>query len=186
MDESITVWTGQSPVVLKTLNETGRYIVRKSYVDQKYKETAWIFQEAYQYLSNAVQSFLPRPADAESPVWVYRDAKYIYTAPDTHILTLSVPRSRIFLFSQKRWNRIQNLSYLGSDSQDEDAFEKWLRERGITDDLAIFSTPYYPLEKRAVMKSWDRLFDNDPSCDTGKQGMTWELLDEWITADSFH
>jgi len=184
MNETITVWTGQSPIVTDTLKETGRYVVKRSYVDMKYADSAWIFQEAYQYLSHAVQNFLPRPDDAESPVWVYRDPKYIYASPDTHILTLSVPRSRLFLFDMQRWNRILNLRYLGSDSADEEAFEKQLERQGITDELKLFSTPYYPLEKRSVIKSWDRLFEKNQDEKFLLQGMTWEILSEWITADS--
>lgn len=44
------MFTVQADRVLCTLARDGVYYVKKSYVQQKYQETAWIFREAYDFL----------------------------------------------------------------------------------------------------------------------------------------
>ena len=124
------VWTGQTSQVLDTIKKEQRYVVKRAYVDQKYKETAWSFQEAYRYLAEAVKERLPRPADAESPVWVYRDAGYIGAGADIHYMKLEVLVEDILFFDLRKWNRILNLSYIGESEEEERQFEKWLKSSG--------------------------------------------------------
>ena len=52
-DECKMMYTAQADIVLDTLARDGVYYVKKSYVQQKYRETAWIFREAYDYLQKA-------------------------------------------------------------------------------------------------------------------------------------
>ena len=45
------MFTVQADRVLCTLARDGVYYVKKSYVQQKYQETAWIFREAYDFFT---------------------------------------------------------------------------------------------------------------------------------------
>ena len=176
------MWTGQRKIVLDELSRTGRYVVKKAYVDQKYEESAWIFQTAYQALARMAEKRIPRPENAESPVWVYCRSDQISGGDDVHYIRLSVPTNQILLFDSRVWNRILNLNYIGRDENDEKAFEEALRRKGIEDPLHVFSMPCYPLEKREIMKSWERLLDfKYGRLDVSHtQGMIWEIRSEWM------
>ena len=43
----LLLYTAQAPVVTEALERDGVSRVKKAYVDQKYGETAWVFQTAY-------------------------------------------------------------------------------------------------------------------------------------------
>lgn len=176
----IIMWTGQAQIGLDELEKTGRYVVKKRYVEQKYNETAWIFQEAYQYLVSKAEILIPKPIGAESPVWIYRQANQIYGGEGIHYMKLRIPQDKYILFDSRMWNRILNLSYLGINEQEEKNFENKLRSRGIKDPLKIFSTDYYPIEKREVKKSWDKLFEKTEIDEPYLQGMIWEIQSEWV------
>lgn len=179
-DKAVTMWTGQQEIVMNTLNETGRYVVKKSYVEEKYQETAWIFREAYQYLVQCAKGLIPKPSDAESPVWVYKYAHQIYGSEGMYYLELTIPAEELIIFDTRKWNRILNLNYLGKSEREEAEFQKWLEKRGIRDNMSIFSTSFYPIEKQEIKKSWRNLLETSVGDDVYVQGMTWELKKEWI------
>lgn len=174
------MWTGQSSLVLEELKRTGRYVVKNCYVEQKYSETAWIFREAYQFLAGKAEERVAKPDGAESPVWVYKNPNQIHGGEDVHYLKLRIPKDKVLCFDSRKWNRILNLEYLGADKKDEERFAEKLRSRGIHDSLDLFRTAYYPLEKREVKKSWDRLLGEFSIEEAYLQGMTWEIREEWI------
>lgn len=177
-ETKIPMWCGQSEVVLKTLAEAGRYTVKRRYVQQKFGSEAWIFETAYQYLAGKAAERIPRPADAESPVWMYKESYHV-CGGGAELLELYVPKEELLLFDSRKWNKVLNLQYLAVNEAEEQAFEKWLRGRGVTDFLKVFSTPYYPTEKRKVVESWERLFIEEDIPDAFLQGMTWEIRSEW-------
>lgn len=179
-EEKVMMWTGQEEIVMKTLNETGRYVVKRSYVEQKYKETAWIFRETYHYLAQCTEGLIPRPVGAESPVWVYKNVHHIYGGEGMNYLELEIPQSQVITFDMRKWNRILNLDFVGKTAQEEEEFQKWLEKRGIRDNLAIFSTPFHPVEKQEIKKSWSNLLQIPVEDDEYMQGMIWELKKGWI------
>jgi len=181
--DKAVVWTGQGSIVADTLKQTGRYIVKSRYVDQKYRDTAWIFQEAYRFLMERSRDYMPRAEGAESPIWVYTDPVNIPKDSDTHLWRLEVPRAQILLFDTRKWNKILNLSYIGDNRGEEEEFDRWLRRRGVRDPLDVFATSHYPLEKAEVKKSWRKLFLDEKVEPVYEQGMIWELRTEWVTED---
>ncbi|MBR3154334.1 MAG: DUF3841 domain-containing protein, partial [Lachnospiraceae bacterium] len=44
------MWTVQMPVVQETLDLYGVSYVKREYLRKKYRETAWIFLEAYSFM----------------------------------------------------------------------------------------------------------------------------------------
>lgn len=174
--EKITMWTGQHKRVLETLERDGVYYVKNEYMDQKYGETAWIFKEAYQWFVKKAITMIPKPDEAQSPVWIYKNRHWALVDDDTALLKLSVPRNELILFDTDIWNKVLNLSYIG----EEEKFEKKFRQMGVKDSLEIFTKPYYPLLKREVMDSWNILFENNPIESEHLQGAVWNLKDSWI------
>lgn len=176
----VTVWSGQKQVVMDTLKRTGRYVSKREYVEQKYQDTAWCFKQAYQFLVEKGRERVPMPEGAEYPIWVYGQKHHIFPDYDMTCLKLEVPESELLLFDTRKWNKILNLDYLNLDQNDEMEFGQWLKQRGISQCLDIFRTPYYPIEKKKIIESWNRLFDDNIKDAAYVQGMVWEIKREWI------
>ena len=167
---------------LDTLARDGVYYVKKSYVQQKYRETAWIFREAYDYFIRNASEMVAMSPEAESPIWLYEDPLWAKPEAGTHRLQLSIPREELLLFDRRKWNRILNLSYIGTEEEERE-FEKRLRRQGVMDSTDVFSKPYYPQMKAEIKKSWRRLFEEIPEEGTEAkniQGAVWRLKQEWI------
>ena len=116
-DECKMMYTAQADIVLDTLARDGVYYVKKSYVQQKYRETAWIFREAYDYFIRNASEMVAMPPEAESPIWLYEDPLWALPEAGTHRLQLSVPREELLLFDRRKWNQILNLSYIGTEEK---------------------------------------------------------------------
>ncbi len=178
--ETVTLWTAQRQVVLNTLIHDGVYMVKHTYIDEKYQETAWIFQEAYSFFRETASAILPPPEGAQSGIWLYQDPQWAGVSADTLLLKLEVPADQAIFFDLRLWNRILNLQFLGKDSQEEQAFARELGRLGLKSTLPLFQTPYYPLQRRAVRQSWRRLFESPLPPETYRQAATWVLEKGWL------
>ena len=174
-ENQVTVWSGQKQVVMDTLKRTGRYVSKREYVEQKYRDTAWCFKQAYQFLVEKGRERVPMPEGAEYPIWVYGQKHHIFPDYDMTCLKLEVPEAELLLFDTRKWNKILNLDYLSLDQNDETEFGQWLERRGVSHCLDIFRTPHYPIEKKKIMESWSRLFDDNNKDASYVQGMVWEI-----------
>jgi len=177
--DTIELWTAQAPAVLDALERDGLSYVKKEYILKKYGASAWIFLTAYDFFVKEASRLLPRPPEAESPVWLYRDPRWAMQGAGTALLRLAVPRDQVLLFDLRDWNRILNLSLLGSE-QEREQFEKRLREKGIGAPSDVFATPFYPMEKQQIRKSWEKLLRAPLPEDGYVQAAAWMLRSEWI------
>ena len=178
------MFTVQADRVLCTLARDGVYYVKKSYVQQKYQETAWIFREAYDFFTAHASEILSKPLEAESPVWLFGDPVWALPDPGTHRLQIEIPKEEVLLFDRRKWNRILNLSYVGT-KEEEQEFDARMKRQGVMDPSDVFVKPYYPQLKAEIKKSWRRLFDDfhEEKMDVKDiQGASWCLKKEWISA----
>ena len=180
-ETGVILFSSQAPVVLEALERDGRSVVRREYIDKKYGDSSWVFQEAYSFFRQNVPVQVPKPEDAESPVWLFRDSRWCFMGPDSLLMTFRIPRDRVIFFDHRVWNRILNLEYLGRDQKDEERFEKELRNIGLTGTHKLFSTSFYPMQKRRVRDSWKTLFCSAEGCpEEYLQAAVWELRKEWL------
>ena len=176
--EEITVWTKQHRSVLETLEQTGRYAARRTYVDLDLQECAPLVREVYDWLA----AHLPgRPADGEYPVWVsYTSEAVMLPSPGTVTLELRLPRQRITPVNIEKWGAILNYSYIPQDAADARRHRQLLADYGVSDAKA-YLTQFYPQIKREIVASWDRLFDDGVILgSTAAYGTVWEVRKEWI------
>lgn len=184
MAETLRLWTAQRPLVLDTLRTQGRCLVKWDYVSQKYGESAWSFRAAYAFLAQAAQARGLCPPGAESAIWLYADPRWICQDPSCPILCLDIPAERVLTFDLRLWDRVLNLEYLEADARDRARFEQELRQLGLTDTLPLFKTPFYPLQKRKVQQSWNRLLSGPAAPAAYLQAAVWELRLEWLVSPS--
>lgn len=173
------MWTAQAKRVIDTLEHEGVYYVKKRYLDEKYQETAWIFKTAYDFFISQAQKRIPKPDEAESPVWMFRDRKWAVPDQNTRLLKLQIPSEQLILFDLRRWSRILNLSYIGDEAQQQE-FDREMERQGIGTSSDVFAKPYYPILKNKIVKSWGMLFETEGLTDEYTQGATWLLRREWI------
>ena len=101
--------------------------------------------------------------------------------PDSVLMTFRIPRQQVLFFDQRVWNRILNLDYLGNDEKDEERFAKELKSIGLSNTHKLFSTSFYPMQKRRVRDSWKKLFSSAEGCpEEYLQAAVWELKKEWL------
>jgi len=179
--QTIQLWTAQAPVVVDTIRRDGVSMVKREYIDAKYGEVAWSFKTAYSFFTQWAQQRVPKPEGADSAIWLYRSQDYSYPAPGGYSLMLEVPRDKCVLFDLRVWNKILNLHYVGDSREDERAFQKELDRIGVRQPADLFSTPFYPVQKRKVQDSWQKLFTSAENCpDRYIQAGVWELRQGWV------
>lgn len=178
--ELVTLWSVQSNIVMETLKQKGRYVVKKEYVNQKYEETSKSFLEAYNYIACYAKNIINKPEDADYLIWSFNDIRWANRMGDDVLLKLEVPRENVLFFDLRKWNKILNLSYIGIDEEDEKRFEKELEKVGLSDAASAFLSPLYPLQKRKIKDSWQRLFYDKEIPPTYQEGGIFTIESEWV------
>ncbi|SHK36150.1 DUF3841 domain-containing protein [Hespellia stercorisuis] len=175
----VTMWTAQAQIVLDALERDGIYYVKKSYIDQKYRETAWSFRTAYTFFTENAQRIIPKPEKAESPVWMFKDPRWAKAGEGASTLKLHIPCDQLILFDRRKWTKILSLDYIGDEGECRE-FEKELERQGIMTSSDVFERPFYPMVKKKIMKSWERLFLDEKIEEEYVQGAAWFLKKEWV------
>lgn len=180
LDGKIKVWTKQHKNILKDLESSGRYIVKKEYIQNKMEEHAGIYLDTYHWLRQAAGSFSRIPEDVKYPVWLSVTEESKISNSDGNVqLELLVDKSRVTIIDLEKWGYIVNYMYIPKDKEDERQHEDLLRRYGV-DDSTAYMSPFYPNIKRMIYKSWDRLFDDTVMPGVNKVGIIWEVKQEWI------
>lgn len=177
---NVIMWTAQTQIVRDVIEKNGVSYVKKEYIRKKYAETAWIFETAYNYFIKKFELQVEKPVEAESPVWIFKDPKWAGAGQDAQLIKLQIPKDEMVFFDRVKWNRILNLSYVGSDAEST-KFDIQMRQQGVNDVFDVFAKPYYPVLKKKIMKSWDGVFEIEGLNDSDMQGAVWCLKKEWLT-----
>ena len=177
--ESVILWTTQAQVVLDTLETDGVYYVKHAFVDQKYQESAWIFRTAYREFSRLMARKVEKPAEAESPIWLFRDERWPFRSEGAYLMKLSVPAEEIVQFDQRDWSSVLNLSLVGTE-EEKRRFGEELRRMGIADSSDVFVKPFYPMQKKRILYSWKMLLEKPLPEETYIQAASWRLCREWL------
>lgn len=191
MGNKVKVWTKQHAGILTALEEGGRYVVKKEYIQQKMGENSRIYFEVYNWYRNAAEKIVPapddRPPDAESAVWCYRNPKYIEKHDEYKILKLNVPAEKAVFFRMSDWNKRLNLRYIGNTSQEEDSYNQKISKYGVDYEGSVYLTSFYPQLKNELIKSWQNLFRYDKLVKEqgdllfdDMQAGVWHLELEWV------
>jgi len=93
---------------------------------------------------------------------------------------LTAPKKSFFFSASRRWNRVLNLSHLGKEKDEEEAFEKELRRVGVFHGSQVFLTPFYPVQRQEILNSWRRNLLIPPEELAYLQAALWRLKKEWL------
>ena len=164
--KTLRAYTRQHPQVLKTLEQTGVYRVQKSHIEEKNGAISQYYLELYDWYVRHAERLVPRPEGAEYPIWLFLEEENKLP---------SLPGSV---------RLVQDCCY----DPDRDAHEAELKRNGIGNETVLIQTGkgnFYPLLKRKIIQSWDRVFE-DPATGSGLcQGTVWELKREWLRGAAY-
>ena len=126
---------------------------------------------------------MPRPDGVEFPVWVPLSREsMLQLVEGSVVLTLRVPEEALLITDAERWGYRVNQWYIPLDQEDERRHNSELERYGIASESAIIDSDkgnFYPLLRRKIVDSWERLFTCPPRCGDMAQGTLWELRREW-------
>ena len=183
--EMVRAWTRQHQHVLEELQTNGIYRVREEHIRLKNQAITDYYLELYQWYSRQAAKLVPLPEGALYPIWLFlKEEEKLPAIAGTVVLTLAVPREQLVITEVERWGYRVNYMYIPLDVEDEKEHEAELKKYGIGNETALIQTSkgnFYPLLKRKIIKSWQRLFE--PPRDSAlvvTQGTVWELRREWL------
>lgn len=180
----VRAWTRQVPQVWDEIQSTGRYLVREEYVRAKNLEISDYYIELYRWLTEMCRGRVEMPDDALFPVWLATvEEQRLPPAQGTISLTLDVPEEHLLLIDYDRWGYRVNHWYVPRDAEDEKAHNEELARYGISNEASLITGEkgnHYPMLKRKIQASWQRVVERpNPRYDLNV-GVTWEIRPEWV------
>ena len=115
--DTITMYCTQPDLVWDIVDKDGVNYVKQAYITKKYQDTAWIFDTAYKFFRQEAVKIIPKPQEAESPIWMYRDKKWAVPNAGCRRMHLEIPKDELILFDRRTWNKILNMEYVGTDEE---------------------------------------------------------------------
>lgn len=187
---SVMLYTAQRQPVLDALERDGVCFSQKSFIEQKYEESAPIFLAAYGWFAREAQQYCPKPDGAEYPYWVFPDLRSVERYDGERLLRLRVPIDEVIYFDMFDWHKILSLRYLGETDEEERRFRQQLTDYGVKQQSDVILTNFYPELKRQMQESWQRLFCHHEELKHGNrsnvncpQAAVWCLKKEWLVTE---
>lgn len=186
MQETITGWTRQVPQVVEELERTGRYLVKEEYIRIKNDTIADYYLELYEWYTKKSRRYRKIPEEARYPIWFSLTEDFrLQKVLDTVILKVELPVEQTLVIDMEKWEYRGNQMYVPTDGEDRKRFEKELERYGIHDETALADGApgdHYPLLRREIRNSWERIFTMPPERLAEGYATVWELKKEWIRA----
>jgi len=167
--------------VLKDIEEKGVYRVKTASILEKYDTCSDIFMNVYKWFSKAAGAIVQKPEGVQFPVWAALEKEFSFGLTEDQVrLELEVDTENVIIFDSGKWDYILNYWYIPENKADELKYEEKLKSQGIKNKSLIYMQNFYPVLKREVEKSWDRLFDPSIRISDIDQATLWEIRPEWI------
>jgi hypothetical protein len=175
------VWTRQHKAVLDEIKENNIYRVKERYIRKKLDTCADIYLDVYRWLRNEAGKRMEIPDKAKYPIWLTTQEELKLPMAEGFVFfELEIPADEIMIFDMLKWDYIVNYLYLPTDDKDRKEFKEKLEKYNISVESDIYLQDFYPMLKKEMTKSWERLFDKDIKLSDQEVGICWELKEEWI------
>lgn len=178
----IKVWTRQHKSVFDKVMNEGRYIAKREYIYMDLQEHAHLVLEVYDWLVKHSPDAARKPEDVTYPVWVsFEEEATMLSGEEGVVFELTLEEDWITPINIAKWGAILNYSYIPANAEDKRRHRELLEAYG-TDDAKAYMTQFYPMIKKEIIESWDRLFDDSVKLGNDlKYGTIWEIRKEWVT-----
>lgn len=179
-----TVYTRQSDKVLLELERNGIYRVKEEYIRQKNDSISEYYLKLYQWFTSRCRERMEVPEGEVYPIWLSMHDEYrLRNTEQTVCFTLKIPEERVCVISEFTWGYRVNHMYVPLNPEDEHRFNEELKRYGIENEMALVTGPlgnYYPMQKKKIIASWERVFDLPPNSPEDELGVCFEIRKEWI------
>ena len=179
-----TVYTRQSKKVLEELEKTGEYRVKEEYIRMKNDSISEYYLKLYRWFAERCRERIDVPQGCSLPIWLSMHDEYrLRNTEDTVCFTLRIPREKVHVISEYAWGFRVNYMYVPFNLEDERAFNEELKRYGIENEMALVTESlgnYYPMLKKRIISSWDRVFELEPNSPADELGVCFERQREWI------
>jgi hypothetical protein len=135
-------------------------------------------------LTSMARRYIVIPSGLAYPVWLSPEGTDLIPASDGSVfLKFDIPEGNYIIANNDVWDHMINHLYFPSDKEDELAHEKELERYGISSPSSLISGNtgnFYPLLKQKVLKSWEKVYTEQPSDPNNIVALCWELRSEWL------
>jgi hypothetical protein len=182
-EEYLTLWTRQVSEILGEIKDYGVYKVKEEYIRKKNDTISDYYLKLYKWFTDEAKKYVD--VKGEYPIWLsVADEFRLRPVEDTVTLKLRVPSKEVLLCNYDAWGYTVNYFYVPLDEADKARHKEELTKNGLVSDDELFLTSkgnFYPLLKREVVKSWERIFTLKPTdLKACLVAVTWEIKKEWI------
>lgn len=184
------LWTRQVPEVWQEIEENGVYFVREAYVVEKNDTIADFYLSLYQWYTKAARNYISIPEEYLYPIWLsVSEEKMLQPVENTVILEVEIPDGHFVLCNFDNWGYRVNYWYIPTSAEDEKKHRAELEKFGIASENSLMLSDkgnFYPLLKRKIAQSWDRVFEILPGSDPEIVATAWEIRKEWVKEVRFY
>ena len=182
-EEYLTLWTRQVSEMLGEIKDYGVYKVKEEYIRKKNDTISDYYLKLYKWFTGEAKKYID--AKGDYPIWLsVADEFRLRPVEGTVTLRLRVPSKEVLLCNYDAWGYTVNYFYVPLDEADKARHKDELTKNGLVSDDELFLTSkgnFYPLLKREVVKSWERIFTLKPTdLKACLVAVTWEIKKEWI------
>lgn len=182
--EIVTLWTRQNEKSLDQLEKNGVFHNKREYIESQYEDIANHYIKLYRWFVEAASRRVPKPEDVEFPIWCSVSlANMLRPVEGTVCYELELPRDKVIYFDGAKWDYVLNHIYIPKDDQDQREYVEDLKRKGFKDEFNLYEGRYahlYPLERKRIIDSWERIFEIDRWNEFVVQGNIWEIRPENI------
>ncbi len=182
--ETVTLWTRQDEKSLRQLEKNGVIHNKREYIEAQYEDIADHFIKLYRWFVEAASRRVPKPENVEFPIWCSVSlANMLRPSEGTVCYELELPRDKVIYFDGAKWDYVLNHIYIPKDDQDQREYVEDLKRKGFKDEFNLYEGRYahlYPLERKRIIDSWERIFEIDRWNEFVVQGNIWEIRPENI------
>lgn len=182
-EEYLTLWTRQVSEMLGEIKDYGVYKVKEEYIRKKNDTISDYYLKLYKWFTGEAKKYVA--VNGDYPIWLsVADEFRLRPVEGTVTLRLRVPSKEVLLCNYDAWGYTVNYFYVPLDEADKARHREELTKNGLASDDELFLTSkgnFYPLLKREVVKSWERIFTLKPTdLKACLVAVTWEIKKEWI------
>ena len=182
-EEYLTLWTRQVSEILGEIKDYGVYKVKEEYIRKKNDTISDYYLKLYKWFTGEAKKYID--AKGDYPIWLsVADEFRLRPVEGTVTLRLRVPSKEVLLCNYDAWGYTVNYFYVPLDEADKARHREELTKNGLVSDDELFLTSkgnFYPLLKREVVKSWERIFTLKPTdLNACLVAVTWEIKKERI------
>ncbi|MGL6198396.1 MAG: DUF3841 domain-containing protein [Lachnospiraceae bacterium] len=183
-NETVRLYTRQNDKTLLALERNGRILNHRAYVELHFGDIAPLFMESYEWFTREAAKRVPKPDDVEASIWCSISAENcLRPIPGTVVYVLDVPKDQVVYYDETKWDYVLNRIYIPKDAQDDEAYRKYIKDKGLSSRFEFFQGKYkgqYPEEEKRIIESWSRVFEIESWSIFKVCGNIWEIKKEWV------